>query len=100
MEARLAAYKALVTTGRAKTGTNNAAFNSAVASFEPLFFNHLIVALHEFFVHRSRTLEGKDGNSLHELRMICTSLLQNHGDLCRQDEQDDQVHSREIGREA
>jgi len=38
MESQLAAYKALVTTGRAKTGTSNAAFNSVVASFEPLFF--------------------------------------------------------------
>jgi hypothetical protein len=79
MEAQLTAYQTLLTTARAKAGTGNAAFNSAVAAFEPLFFNNLVVVLDGFFVHRSRTLEGKDGNPLNELRMICTSLLQNHG---------------------
>ena len=82
MESQLAAYKTLLTTARAKAGTGNAAFNSAVAAFEPLFFNNLVVVLDGFFVHRSRTLEGKDGNPLNEFRMICTSLLQNHGVMC------------------
>ncbi len=82
MESQLAAYKTLLTTARAKAGTGNAAFNSAVASFEPLFFNNLVLVLDAFFVHRSRTLEGKDGNPLNEFRMICTSLLQNHGVMC------------------
>ena len=82
MESQLAAYKTLLTTARAKAGTGNAAFNSAVASFEPLFFNNLVVVLDGFFVHRSRTLEGKDGNPLNEFRMICTSLLQNRGVMC------------------
>ena len=79
MESQIAAYKALVTTARAKTGTSNAAFNSAVDSFEPLFFNNLVVVLDSFFVHRSRTIEKKDGNPLNEVRMMCNSILQNHG---------------------
>jgi hypothetical protein len=82
MESQLAAYKTLLITARAKAGTGNAAFNSAVASFEPLFFNNLVMVLDGFFVHRSRTLEGKDGNPLNEFRTICSSLLQNHGVMC------------------
>src|SRR6267143_4710402 len=82
MESQLAAYKTLLITARAKAGTGNAAFNSAVASFEPLFFNNLVMVLDGFFVHRSRTLEGKHGNPMNELRMICTSLRENRGVMC------------------
>lgn len=85
MESQLVAYKTLLAAAKAKTGTGNAAFNSAVGS---LFFNNLVVVLDGFFAHRSRTLEGKDGNPLNEFRMIGTSLLRNHGgDVCRQDDQ-------------
>ena len=79
MESQLAAYKTLLKTARAKAGSDNEGLNSAVAAFEPIFFNNLAMVLDGFFVHRSRTLEGKDGNALNEFRMICTSLLQNHG---------------------
>ena len=79
MGLQLAAYKVLATTAREKTGTGKSAFNSAVGSFEPLFFNCLVVVLDSFFVHRSRTIEKKDGNPLNEVRMMCNSILQNHG---------------------
>ena len=81
MESQLAAYKALVTTARAKIESRKSALSAAVDAFESLFFNNLIVVLDGFFVHRSRTLEKKDGNPLNELRMICNSILQNHGVL-------------------
>jgi hypothetical protein len=76
MEAQLAAYEDLVTTARAKTGSGK-----ALDAFEPLFFGNLVVVLDGFFVHRARALEKKDGNPLNEVRMICNSLLQNHGVL-------------------
>jgi hypothetical protein len=43
MESQLAAYKALVAAAREKTGTGKSACNSAVDSFEPLFFANLVV---------------------------------------------------------
>ena len=81
MESQLAAYKALVTAARAKTESRKSALSTAFDAFEPLFFNNLVVVLDSFFVHRSRTLEKKDGNPLNEVRMICNSILQNHGVL-------------------
>ena len=32
-------------------------------------------------MHRTRAIEGKDGNPLNEARMLCTSILQNNGVL-------------------
>ena len=76
MEAQLAAYEKLVlaATGAKAAG---AAGQTAVDAFEPLFLNHLVLALDDYFVHRLRTKEGKDGNPLNEVRMLCTSILQN-----------------------
>jgi hypothetical protein len=79
MEAQLAAYKTLVSSAdKAKAST----VRSAVESFAPLFFNNLTLVLDNYFVHRTRAIEGKDGNPLNEVRMLCSSILTNHGVLC------------------
>jgi len=39
------------------------------------------VVLDRFFVHRARGTEGKDGNPLNEVRMLCDSILENRGVL-------------------
>ena len=70
MAAQLNAYRELAAPGGA-----------TVEAFEPQFFNHLVLALDRYFVHRSRTLEGKNGNPLNEVRMLCSSLLEHHGVL-------------------
>ncbi|WP_421760484.1 hypothetical protein [Devosia sp.] len=50
----------------------------AVAGIEGPYFANLVLALDHYFDHRARGQEGKDGNALNELRMLCNSLM--HGD--------------------
>jgi hypothetical protein len=39
----------------------------------------MILALDHYFVHRGRTMEGKDGNPLNEVRMLCDAIMENKG---------------------
>ena len=74
LEAQLVAYEQLV--------SSVASAESLRSAFEPLFFGNLTLALDACFVHRTRAIEGKDGNPLNEVRMICTSILRSDGVLC------------------
>jgi hypothetical protein len=58
-----------------------AAKGAAIDKFAPPFFNHLVLALDEYFVHRLRGVEGKDGNPLNEVRMIADSVMLHGGVL-------------------
>jgi hypothetical protein len=49
--------------------------------FESRYFNDQVLLLDHMFVHRLTTLEGKDGNPLNEVRILCNSLLLNGGKL-------------------
>jgi len=48
-------------------------------AFEPAFLHSLVLVLDHSFVHRSRTLEKKDGNPLNEVRMMAVSILEHGG---------------------
>lgn len=74
IEQQIAAYDQVVElTG----GGGDAA--AALARFDPLFFSNLLVAMDACFVHRSRTLEKKDGNPLNEVRMLASSIVADGG---------------------
>lgn len=49
--------------------------------FEGRFFNDLVLLLDYMFVHRLTGIEGKDGNPLNEVRVLCNSTLLNQGKL-------------------
>jgi hypothetical protein len=77
VDKQLAAYKKLVKV--IDGATSDAKVTAARATFEPLFFNNLIVALDRFFVHRIRPVTGKDCNPLNEVELIAESLINNGG---------------------
>jgi hypothetical protein len=69
--AQLEAYRAVEASAAA----------DALAAFEGPFFNHMVLALDRYFVHRIRSVSGKDGNPLNEVELIVDSLMLNDGVL-------------------
>ena len=55
--------------------------NAPSKEFEARFFNDLVLLLDYMFVHRLTGTEGKDGNPLNEVRVLCDSILLNKGKL-------------------
>ncbi len=72
--AQLEAFEALSASGRAGSELGQKAYGDALAAVEAAFCANLIQALDHAFVHRTRGKEGKDGNALNEVRMLCASL--------------------------
>jgi hypothetical protein len=54
---------------------------SPLPELEHRFFNDQVLLLDYMFVHRLSGIEGKDGNPLNEVRVLCNSLLLNRGKL-------------------
>ncbi len=76
VEAQVAAYRELV------AGCPDTA---AVHSFEPVFFNALVVGLEHAFVHRGRSTETVDGPVLNEVRLVAESLVRGSTLVCDKD---------------
>jgi hypothetical protein len=79
VDTQISAYRDLVATAKDLDRTDKTRLGTAIATFEPLFFNNMVLVLDDSFLHRSRNMEGKDGNPLNEVRVLCNSLLNNGG---------------------
>jgi hypothetical protein len=71
---------------RARVDAGLRAYRSQVGEapsmeLEHRFFNDQVLLLDYMFVHRLTGIEGKDGNPLNEVRVLCDSLLLNGGKL-------------------
>jgi len=71
---------------RARVEADLRAYRSQVGKtpakeFEARFFNDQVLLLDYMFVHRLSGIEGKDGNPLNEVRVLCNSILLNRGRL-------------------
>jgi hypothetical protein len=69
IEADITAYKNDCASPKGKT----------CEQLETAYFNNLLLVLDYLFVHRMATIDGKDGNPLNELRVMCDSILSNNG---------------------
>jgi hypothetical protein len=71
---------------RARIDANVRAYKKQIGKepakeFEWRYFNDQVLLLDYLFVHRLSGIEGKDGNPLNEVRILCNSLLFNQGKL-------------------
>jgi hypothetical protein len=73
--AQLAAYRELV----AAVDASAPAVQAALEAFEPLLFHNMTLVLDRYFVHRLRTVTGKDANPLNEVELMADSLMNNDG---------------------
>jgi hypothetical protein len=54
---------------------------NGIISFESIFLENMVLSLDSLFGHRARGNEGKNGNPLNEVRMICGSLMKGESRL-------------------
>ena len=78
--------EAYVSACRASVKENLLAYRKQVGKtsskdFESRYFNCQVLLLDYMFVHRLTGIEGKDGNALNEVRILCNSILLNNGKL-------------------
>lgn len=48
-------------------------------AFSQGFLAHMVLALDHYFLHRMRGAEGKDGNPLNEVRLLCAAIKHSDG---------------------
>jgi hypothetical protein len=77
VDADLAAYRKIAAAARKQSAAGTRR-NAPSTVFEAAFFSDQLLLLDYYFVHRLRTMEGKDGNPLNEVRLLCVSILENN----------------------
>ena len=67
---------------RNRIAADVAAYEAAGPSsaLDPVFYGMMVMALDRWFVHRQRSIEGKDGNALNEVRVLSDSIV-GHGGM-------------------
>jgi len=67
---------------RNRIAADVAAYEAAGPSsaLDPVFYGMMVMALDRWFVHRQRSVEGKDGNALNEVRVLSDSIV-GHGGM-------------------
>src|SRR5437667_12698845 len=78
--------KAYIAACRARVEANLRAYRREVGQkdskeFENRFFNDQVLLLDDMFVHGRSGVEGKGGNPLNEVRVLCNAILLNGGEL-------------------
>ena len=81
VDAQLSTYKKLVAASRKQSMVNDKLLNAAIESFEPVFFNNMVLVLDHYFLHRSREMERKDGNPMNEVRILFNSIMTNYNKM-------------------
>jgi hypothetical protein len=79
VDSDVSAYRNLIAAARNQAAGDQERLNAAIEAVEATYFNNMVLILDELFVHRLRTVEGKDGNPLNEVRLICNSLMNDNG---------------------
>jgi hypothetical protein len=83
VRSQIATYDDLLATARSQVNGDAGPLDSAIDAFDPVFYNNMVLTLDSYFTHRARTMEGKDGNPMNEVRVLCNSLLMNGGALAK-----------------
>src|SRR3712207_404151 len=81
VELQLSTYHNLTAKARHLDKTNDRSLHHTIDAFEHQFLNNMVLVLDAMFTHRSRTLEGNDGNAVNEVRLRCDSILHNNHKL-------------------
>jgi hypothetical protein len=80
LETQLTHYKNLVTLAKRCVSTQPN-IEDAIAHFDNSYYNSLVILIDSYFAQRAHNKEGKDANSLHEVRILVHSILYNEGKM-------------------